>query len=203
MGTSAGVLVLDHVAWLGTACASRPIWIYVLCAIAACVVLGLWAVFTLAPDRRISADFPRPPLNPKEIFPVVAVLGVFASVLLMVPALAWHRDILFVEDGFLVEKGCHMFSAYEERFDLARSKITFVHMENRKSRANFLRISQQGKSRSIRLELDGPTGFLGNIVAFAPAQMAEYARVLKVRNTSLPDELSRLLQTPSPLETIP
>lgn len=201
MRTGAAVLVLDHAGWLGAACASRPIWVYVLCAIAACVVLGLWAGVTLASDRRMPKEVPRPPLNPTEIFPVVAVIGVFASVLLTVPALARHRDVLFVKDNILVERGCHMFSEYEDRFDLDLAEIRFIHLKHRKDRDNFLRISQKGKSRPIRLELNRNSGFLGNIAAFAPAQMAEYARVLREQNLPLPEALGRLLQTPSHEET--
>lgn len=193
------MLVLDGGSWWSNwSCATRPLYVYaamIVVVIALCGVLRLRARievwYRAAPAMKISP-------GEKRARPyVIAFAFAVALVLAIVPPLARHRDMVFVERESIVEAGCHMFSPFRYEFATDGARISYVFREGRKgSDQHVLSMRSSGPGRTLVIYLE-TSRYLGNLAAFAPEEMTKYAGKLLETGRSVPVALQPLL-SPQP-----
>ncbi|NRP71485.1 hypothetical protein ILFOPFJJ_02371 [Ensifer psoraleae] len=125
---------------------------------------------------------------------VMGFLVAAVALIAIVPALSRHQDLLFVEDGKLVETGCHMFNMYRYEFELADVKTKYVYATG-KGEKHLLHIMPRSTGRTTRITLKA-NPWLDNLVAVAPTEMGKYAQKLAEKGDEMPAELMRLLRSP-------
>lgn len=186
------MLILDEGYWVGTSCFERGGWNIVIACALFILIITIALIRARIENGPLTDELKIPYSNKLALYSMLGFGLITFLVFSTAVATARTRTVLYIENGFLVERGCSRLSAYEDRFTTDTVQMSYRYIDRKKNDNNHLLVMKPSPaSRTLTVAIKN-TRYPQNLVKIAPDAMRAYVEKAKELDETIPAAFKNL-----------